>query len=99
MIGVADDLKGQIPLGFAVLKDGVYPDLDDLERALVAKVRNEVGAIACLKQVMIVDRLPKTRSGKILRATMRKMADGEDYQIPSTIEDPAALDEIQQHFR
>ena len=99
VIGVADDLKGQIPLGFAVLKDGVYPDLDDLERALVAKVRNEVGAIACLKQVMIVDRLPKTRSGKILRATMRKMADGEDYQIPSTIEDPAALDEIQQHFR
>lgn len=98
VIGVHDDLKGQIPIGFVVLKDGVYVDEEELQAELVTKVRNEVGAIACLKQLMVVDRLPKTRSGKILRATMRKMADGEEYTIPSTIDDPAALDEIQARF-
>ncbi|WP_196160604.1 propionyl-CoA synthetase [Reinekea sp. G2M2-21] len=95
VIGVQDELKGQLPLGLVVLKDGVYPDEDELCSELIAKVRDEIGAIACFNRVLIVNRLPKTRSGKILRATLRKMADNERYTIPSTIDDPTALDELE----
>jgi propionyl-CoA synthetase len=98
VIGIQDELKGQIPLGLVVLKDGVYVDDDELEAELVAKIRSEIGAIACFKKALVVERLPKTRSGKILRATLRKMADGEEYAVPSTIEDPTALEEIQARF-
>jgi propionyl-CoA synthetase len=88
-------LKGQLPIGLVVLKDGVYVDDDELEAELAAKVRADIGAIACYKKTIIVNRLPKTRSGKILRGTLRKMADQEEYTVPSTIDDPTALDEIQ----
>ena len=94
VIGVQDELKGQLPLGLVVLKDGVYIDDDELTAALIAKVREEIGAIACFNQVLIVNRLPKTRSGKILRATLRKIADKQAYTVPSTIDDPTALDEL-----
>jgi len=96
VIGAADELKGQVPFGFVVLKDGADPDPDELREELVQLVRDEVGPVASFKRVLIVDRLPKTRSGKILRRTMRAIADGRDYQAPSTIEDPAVLDEIAQ---
>ncbi|MFQ3229879.1 propionyl-CoA synthetase [Reinekea sp.] len=95
VIGIQDELKGQLPLGLVVLKDGDYIDPETLEEQLVASVRAKIGAIACFKQAHVVERLPKTRSGKILRATLRKMADGEEYTVPSTIDDPAILDEIQ----
>lgn len=95
VIGIRDSLKGQLPIGLVVLKDGVYVDDDELEAELAAKVRADIGAIACYKKTIIVNRLPKTRSGKILRGTLRKMADQEEYTVPSTIDDPAALDEIQ----
>ncbi|MEJ2045321.1 MAG: propionyl-CoA synthetase [Reinekea sp.] len=98
VIGIQDALKGQIPIGLVVLKDGVYPDEEALQAELIAKVRAEIGAIACFKKAMIVDRLPKTRSGKILRSTLRKMADGQSYAIPSTIDDPTALSEIEALF-
>lgn len=77
-----------------MLKSGVDVDHDDLERELVTMVRDEVGPVAAFRRVRVVDRLPKTRSGKILRGTMRRIADGEDYPVPSTIEDPDALDTI-----
>jgi len=94
VIGVADQLKGQLPLGLVVLKAGVDIDPADLEAELVQMVRDEIGAVASFKRVVVVARLPKTRSGKLLRATMRAMADGRDPQVPSTIEDPAVLDEL-----
>jgi len=94
VIGVADSLKGQVPVGFVVLKAGVQRDSEEIQREVVASVRDEIGAVASLKEVLVVDRLPKTRSGKILRGTMRKIADGHEYQVPSTIDDPAILDEI-----
>jgi propionyl-CoA synthetase len=94
VIGVADDLKGQVPVGFVVLKAGVDRDPTDLEGELVAMVRDRIGAVAAFKEALVVARLPKTRSGKILRSTMRSIADGRDYSIPSTIDDPIILDEI-----
>jgi len=99
VIGIQDELKGQLPIGLVVLKDGVYIDDDTLVQELVAKIRDEIGPIACFKRALVVERLPKTRSGKILRATLRKMADRETYQVPSTIDDPEALDEIQALLR
>ncbi len=96
VIGIADNLKGQIPVALAVLKDGAAVDAGQLERDIVQAVRDQVGALANLKQVVVVKRLPKTRSGKILRAVLRAMADGENYVVPSTIDDPAALDEAQE---
>jgi propionyl-CoA synthetase len=95
VIGVNDVLKGQVPIGFVVLKAGVRTPPAEITKEVVNMVRSEIGALACLKDVTVVQRLPKTRSGKILRATMRKIADGEAYTIPSTIEDPAALQEIE----
>jgi len=98
VVGVADHLKGQLPLGFVVLKDGSNVSIADLEGDLVAAVRERIGALACFNRVIVVERLPKTRSGKILRVILRKMADGEPYTVPSTIEDPTALDDIAQHL-
>ncbi|ENR2168600.1 propionyl-CoA synthetase [Vibrio vulnificus] len=95
VVGVHDELKGQLPLGFVVLKDGVKIDPTELEKELVGKVRNEIGAVACFKQALVVERLPKTRSGKILRRTIRQIADGEQYAVPSTIDDPSSLNEIE----
>jgi propionyl-CoA synthetase len=94
VIGVHDALKGQVPVGFVVLKAGVTTDPGEVETELLAMVRDQIGAIASLHRTLTVDRLPKTRSGKILRGTMRKIADAEDYEVPSTIDDPAILDEI-----
>ncbi len=94
VIGVDDALKGQVPIGFVVLKAGVSRPHDEITREVVEMVRNEIGALACLKDIAVVTKLPKTRSGKILRSTMRKIADGKEYSMPSTIEDPTALQEI-----
>jgi propionyl-CoA synthetase len=91
VIGVQDDLKGQVPRAFVVLKAGVEVDPAVLETEIVAAVRSTIGPVAALKQVVIVPALPKTRSGKILRRTMRGIADGRDEPVPSTIEDPAVL--------
>ncbi|GAA3114822.1 propionyl-CoA synthetase [Planomonospora alba] len=94
VIGVADELKGQVPRGFVVLKSGVDADPETLLAELVRAVREQVGAVAALKRVDVVPALPKTRSGKILRKTMRGMAEGADEPVPSTIEDPAVLDAL-----
>jgi propionyl-CoA synthetase len=94
VIGVADSLKGELPLGFVVLNSGVDVDAYELKAELVRTVRSQVGAIATPRAIVIVDRLPKTRSGKILRATMRQIADGREVKVPATIEDAAVLDEI-----
>jgi propionyl-CoA synthetase len=97
--GVADALKGQLPLGFVVLNAGAERDADELERELVALVRERIGPVAAFKQALVVPRLPKTRSGKVLRGTLRSIADGESYRTPPTIDDPAALDEIREALR
>src|SRR6266576_447354 len=94
VIGVADAMKGQVPRGFVVLKAGVSRDEDELRAELVQLVRSRIGAVASLKDVAVVAALPKTRSGKILRKTMRGIADGADEPVPSTIEDPAVLDAL-----
>lgn len=94
VIGVADALKGQVPLGLVVLKAGVQRDQADIVKELVERVRAQIGAVASFKQAAIVARLPKTRSGKVLRATMRAIADGVPYNAPATIDDPKTLDEI-----
>jgi propionyl-CoA synthetase len=94
VIGVEDKLKGELPLGFVVLNAGADIDPDTLRRELVQTVRHEVGPIATPRDILIVKRLPKTRSGKILRGTMRKIAEGAEYRMPATIEDAAVLDEI-----
>ncbi|MDC3376591.1 propionyl-CoA synthetase [Candidatus Nanopelagicales bacterium] len=94
VIGVHDDLKGQIPRAFVVLKAGSVIDADDLQRQVVSMVREEIGPVAAFKEAVVVPALPKTRSGKILRRTMRGIAAGRDEPIPSTIEDPAVLDAL-----
>jgi propionyl-CoA synthetase len=94
VVGVADELKGQIPVGFVVLKAGVSREPAELEAELVRLMRERIGPVAAFKDARIVVRLPKTRSGKILRSTMRAIADGRDYTVPSTIDDPIILDEI-----
>ena len=94
VIGVADTLKGQIPLGFVIVKDGVDRSANEIEQECVKLVRDKIGAVAALRTIMRVDRLPKTRSGKILRGTVRKIIDGEPWTMPATIDDPAILDEI-----
>jgi propionyl-CoA synthetase len=99
VIGVHDPLKGQLPRGFVVLKAGVEADPDDIARELIAMVRDEIGAVAAFKDVTVVGGLPKTRSGKILRKTMREIADGKDAAVPSTIEDPAVLDTLRPQLR
>ena len=94
VIGVVDELKGQVPIGFAVLNAGVERTPADVTAELVARVRDHIGPVAAFKQACVVAGLPKTRSGKILRGTMRKIADSEAYRTPPTIDDPAVLDEI-----
>jgi propionyl-CoA synthetase len=94
VIGVADALKGQVPLGLVVLKAGAARPEAEVVRELVSLVRENIGPVAVFKQAALVKRLPKTRSGKVLRGTMRKIADGEVYKVPPTIDDPAILDEI-----
>jgi len=93
VIGVNDDLKGQIPLGFLVLNSGVDTPRSQIIRHVIEYVRENIGPVASFKNAVIVDRLPKTRSGKILRGTMKKIANGEPFDIPATIDDPAILEE------
>ena len=94
VIGIADALKGQLPLGFVVLNAGAERDASDVETELVAMVRDQIGPVAAFKRALVVERLPKTRSGKILRSTMRKIADGEEWSMPATVDDPVIFDEI-----
>ncbi len=94
VIGVADKLKGQVPVGMVVLKAGVDREHSEIVAELIARVREDIGAVAAFKQAAVVKRLPKTRSGKVLRKTMRSIANGEDYAMPATIDDPAILGEI-----
>jgi propionyl-CoA synthetase len=94
VIGIADKTKGQVPCGFIVLNAGVSRAHDEIEKEVVALVREKIGPVAAFKSVVTVKRLPKTRSGKILRGTMQKIADQEDWSMPATIDDPAILDEI-----
>jgi propionyl-CoA synthetase len=99
VFGVTDALKGEVPLGLVVLKSGVETDPEQIRSELVERVRDRIGPVAAFKRVVIVDRLPKTRSGKILRGTMKKIAEGRDYSLPATIDDPVILDEIEVALR
>jgi propionyl-CoA synthetase len=99
VIGVHDHLKGQVPLGLCVLKAGVNKSEEEIRKELSEMIRNTIGPIASYKETCVVKRLPKTRSGKILRGTMRKIADGEEYSTPSTIDDPATLGEIEEALK
>ena len=99
VVGVHDALKGQVPRGFVVLKSGVEIEPERLSAELVAMVRDQIGPVAALRRVDLVNGLPKTRSGKILRRTMRGIADGRDEPVPSTIEDPAVLDALRPVLR
>jgi len=94
VVGIQDEMKGQIPVGFVVIKSGVDLTEDRLEQELIQMVRNTVGPVASFKRAVIAQRLPKTRSGKILRKAMRYIADGKEFAMPSTIEDPVVLEEI-----
>ena len=94
VIGIRDELKGEVPCGFLVLKAGVDRPHADIEREVVQRVRDQIGPVAAFKLAITVARLPKTRSGKILRGTMKKIADAEPWTMPATIDDPAILDEI-----
>lgn len=94
VIGIADPLKGQKAVGFVVLKSGIDVQPEELQKELVALVRREIGPVADFKTAVVVEALPKTRSGKILRKTMRQIADGDAYSVPSTIEDPAVIDAL-----
>jgi propionyl-CoA synthetase len=94
VIGIEDSLKGQLPMGLVVLKDSASIEADTLAQELKQMIRSKIGAISCYNQTHIIQRLPKTRSGKILRKTLRQVVDGKSYAIPSTIDDPAILDEI-----
>lgn len=99
VIGIQDELRGHIPLGLIILKDGISSNaIDKVPEQIIALAREKIGAVAYLRHVLIVKRLPKTRSGKILRKVLRKIADGENFQTPSTIDDPASLDEIKALF-
>ena len=99
VIGVADELKGQVPLGFMVLKSGSGTSADKVVADVVRMVRERIGPVAAFKQATVIKRLPKTRSGKVLRGTMQKIADGVDYKMPATIEDPTVLGEIEEALR
>ncbi len=99
VVGVQDDLKGEVPIGFVVLKDGAEIDHSTLEQDLVRMVREEIGAFACLQRVAMVGKLPKTRSGKILRKSIRQLSLEPDVPVPSTIDDPSSLDTIREAMR
>ena len=99
VIGIADEDKGQVPLGLLVLKDGSNQTMDAISAELIQMVRSSIGAFANFKKLVTVQRLPKTRSGKILRKTMRQIADGQDVDAPATIDDPLILEEIREVMR
>ena len=99
VMGVRDDLKGQLPVGLVILNNGCNKPHSQIAAELIQKVRNDIGPVAAFKSVAVVDRLPKTRSGKILRGTLRSIADGTDWNMPSTIEDPTVLDDITESLR
>ena len=99
VLGMADTLKGEIPIGFIILKDGTIKAGSDVEKECVQLIRSKIGAVAALKVIMVVDNLPKTRSGKILRGTIRKIANGEDWTMPATIDNPAIMDKITQTLK
>ena len=99
VVGAADDLKGQVPLGLVVLKAGVTRDAADITSELVRMVREQVGPVAAFKRAVVVNRLPKTRSGKILRSSIRKIADGVDFTVPATIEDPSVIEDLRETLR
>ena len=94
VIGVSDELKGQLPVGFVCLSNGVNRPHEEIVKECVTLVREKIGPVAAFKLACVVERLPKTRSGKILRATMVSIADGKEFKMPATIDDPAILDEI-----
>ncbi|MBU1173764.1 MAG: propionyl-CoA synthetase [Alphaproteobacteria bacterium] len=98
VIGISDPMKGQMPLGLIVLKSGVTRPHAEIEKEVVQLVRDEIGPVAAFKTALVVTRLPKTRSGKILRGTMQKIADGEAWKMPATIDDPAIIEEITDAF-
>ena len=99
VLGIADKLKGQLPIGLVVLKAGVKKDNELISKECIQMVRDKIGPVAAFKIVIVIKRLPKTRSGKILRGTIRKIADKEDYKMPATIDDPAILKEIEEDLR
>ena len=99
VIGVDDALKGELPLGMLVLKAGVQRTHEDIVKEIVQRVRDNIGPVAAFKLATVVKRLPKTRSGKILRGTMKRIADGKEYNVPPTIDDPAILDEITESLK
>lgn len=99
VIGIHDELKGQLPIGLVITKDGFEGDEATLEEELINRVREHIGPIACFKQVLVVSRLPKTRSGKILRKLLRNIADGKSFGIPSTIDDPTSLEDVHAAMR
>ena len=94
VIGIKDDMKGQVPVGFVMLKDGTSISESELEAELIQMIRQKIGAVASFKRAVIAPKLPKTRSGKILRKIMRFIADGETFSTPSTIEDISVLDDL-----
>jgi propionyl-CoA synthetase len=94
VIGVNDELKGSLPLGLLVLKSGVDRDHDDIVKEVILMVREEIGPVAAFKKAVVVERLPKTRSGKVLRGTMKRIADHQEFKMPATIDDPLILEEI-----
>ena len=96
VLGIADKLKGQLPIGLVVLKTGVKKDNETISKECIKMVRDTIGPVAAFKTVIVIKRLPKTRSGKILRGTIRKIADNEEYKVPATIDDPAILTEIKE---
>ena len=98
VIGVADPLKGQLPIGLMVLKSGVNRPPGEISRECIGMVLEKIGPVASFKTAIVVKRLPKTKSGKILRGTIRKIADSQEYKIPATIDDPQILDEIKSSF-
>ncbi len=98
VVGARDEMRGQVPLALVLLKDGATIEPDELEEELVEMVRDKIGAVACFRRAMVMERLPKTRSGKILRRVIRQIADGDEWMVPSTIDDPAILDEIHDRF-
>lgn len=99
VVGTRDELRGQVPVGLVLVKDSATITQDELEEELIEMVRDRIGAVACFRRAIITDRLPKTRSGKILRRIIRQIADKEDYTVPSTIDDPTILEDIQTHFQ
>ena len=94
VVGVADELRGQLPVGFLVLKVGAERNDEEIVADVIAAVREQIGPVASFKTAVVVDRLPKTRSGKILRGTIKRIADDEPWDMPATVDDPAIFDEI-----